>query len=175
MRLKFIASITDKKKKMLLVSFMILFLIICFYFIKLNGYKHELECIDANIDKVRLSDAKVMLNEACMFGYDVIWDDDELRKPARCVVKNAKKLFSYQSSIEVINDCTDEDSYAFGVFSNLLNKNILDRLEEAKIKREEQEYYNTIYSRVLIDKVEQLKNEINENRIVDSFKSISGQ
>ena len=116
----------------------------------------EEECI-SQMPKVRLSDAKNLLQMACYIGYG---DGKNKRKEwvstAKCVAKSPDEFYSFDASMKVIKQCSD-DPKTLEAFRGQL---YLDR-----DVREAAAAYAPIAKRLVDEKLEKARAERNRARL----------
>jgi hypothetical protein len=94
------------------------------------GYDNADQCIKENIEKVRFPDAGRLLGAACVLGYGPPKGVEKAWISAgRCIADEAKKMYSMEKSIEIVNSCS-KDSVTFRLYFNYLNQAEARRREE---------------------------------------------
>lgn len=94
------------------------------------------ECIGEYGPKVRLADAKTVLFAACALGYEKNIDNPAIQKASKCIAKRGSDMYSFESTLKVINSCTKSDHGLFVYYQNRLLSEVKDAAEEsARIQR----------------------------------------
>lgn len=107
-----------------------------FAYANLFGPKDAVDCIQQNISRVRLFDATQVLKKACVFGYEETSLNKAEKNASKCITKGAANMYSYDSTLKVVNDCTKNSTWLFGYYKNVLMTNANDAAEEsARIQR----------------------------------------
>ena len=107
-----------------------------FAYANLFGPKDAVDCIQQNISKVRLVDATQVLKKACVFGYEETSLNKAEKNASKCITKGATNMYSYDSTLKVVNDCTKNSTWLFGYYKNALMTNTNEAAEEsARIQR----------------------------------------
>jgi len=126
--------------KLAITAIFLVIILISFFLKAINnsqfwGYKDGSDCVHQNEKILKLEDARQVLVQACIFGYEEPLDYDyETIKAGRCVVRNASNLYTIYSSLEVFSKCTGDDVALYNAWkSNLLSMSRYRELEEERI------------------------------------------
>ena len=102
------------------------------------------ECILKHQPAVKLDDAKLVLRMACVFGYGDAEFEREQKKIGKCIVSDAKKFYSFESTLKVINKCTGSNVGMFTYFKNQLyssqNQMIEDELARIRQRQRNEDF-----------------------------------
>ena len=85
------------------------------------GYSNATECMQKNYPKLKFEQAQDLLLYSCAFGYNPDLNKD-LKKSGRCIVSKVNDLYSYQSSLKIINLCVGENVGHFHYYKGLLDR-----------------------------------------------------
>ena len=85
------------------------------------GYSDASECMQKNYQKLKYEQARKLLLYSCALGYNPDLNQD-LKKSGRCIVSKVNDLYSYQSSLKVINRCVGENVGYFRYYKGLLDE-----------------------------------------------------
>jgi hypothetical protein len=98
------------------------------------GYSSTEECFEKNQKKLRYPLANRLLVNSCFFGYEKELDKDlrKFRPSGKCIASRADSMYSYESTMTVINRCTQGSTEVFAVFRGYLNRAIEDAQEVSR-------------------------------------------
>lgn len=157
----------------------LLHLLLVFYIFSSNSYAFSLfgyndwkECHDKNIEKVRLSDAGSVLLNACLEAYS---DEDNFKthkiykSSGNCIISKVNRLFSFEESLKVINECS-KNSETFNYYKKAL---YFKREVDEEMNRRNTEKAERIRQNNLYESEERIRREIliqqsSPKRIYDS-------
>lgn len=111
------------------------FFLISLFFCSINanagifGPSDPRECILKYQNKVRLHDAKNLLEWACLAGYGAGSRNEDTKKSGQCIASNAGDLYSMESSLNVINKCTKDRLVQFDFFKQELYRGVNESAE----------------------------------------------
>jgi hypothetical protein len=85
------------------------------------GYSDATECMQKNYPKLKFEPARDLLLYSCALGYNPDLNQD-LKKSGRCIVSKINDLYSYDSTLKVINRCVGENVGHFRFYKGLLDR-----------------------------------------------------
>jgi hypothetical protein len=85
------------------------------------GPSDATECMQKNYPKLKFEQAYDLILYSCALGYNTDLNPD-LKKSGRCIISKVNDLYSYQSSLKVINRCVGENVSHFQFYKGLLDK-----------------------------------------------------
>ena len=77
------------------------------------------ECAEKYFPKIRLPDARSLVGLACRVGYGNLNIDPSYIKAGKCVASGASEMYSFDSTLKVINKCSS-DNVQFDRFRSAL-------------------------------------------------------
>jgi hypothetical protein len=89
----------------------------------LFGPSNPRECLIKYHKQVNLEDAKNLLMFACGVGYSGNVNA-KAEKIGRCIASEANQLYSFESSLRIINKCTKNNEEFFPAFRDALFENV---------------------------------------------------
>ena len=89
------------------------------------------ECAEKYFPKIRLPDARSLVGLACRVGYGNLNIDPSYIKAAKCVASGASDMYSFDSTLKVINKCSS-DNVQFARFRSALYSDMNDAQERSE-------------------------------------------
>ena len=89
------------------------------------------ECAEKYFPKVRLPDARSLVGLACRVGYGNLNIDPSYIKAGKCVASGASEMYSFDSTLKVINKCSS-DNVQFARFRSALYSDMNDAQERSE-------------------------------------------
>ena len=87
----------------------------------LFGPTNAAECVQKYAPKLKFSDALNLIYRACAIGHSNGLDS-KLVSASKCIINKTDEIYSNESGLKIINNCTKDIPYAFGYFANSLNE-----------------------------------------------------
>ena len=89
------------------------------------------ECAEKYFPKIRLPDARSLVGLACRVGYGNLNIDPSYIKAGKCVASGASDMYSFDSTLKVINKCSS-DNVQFARFRSALYSDMNDAQERSE-------------------------------------------
>ena len=89
------------------------------------------ECAEKYFPKIRLPDARSLVGLACRVGYGNLNIDPSYIKAGKCVASGASEMYSFDSTLKVINKCSS-DNVQFARFRSALYSDMNDAQERSE-------------------------------------------
>jgi len=100
------------------------------------------ECLEKYWPRVRLEDARDVVVRACGIGYSNPELDDEVKVASKCIVKKSEEMYSFESTLRVINNCTKKNSDIFKYYQDILMQRAVATVELQKRQSRIDRYLN---------------------------------
>ena len=117
-------------------------------FISLNvsagifGPRDPDECLEKYWPRVRLEDARDVVVRACGVGYSNPDLDDEVKVASKCIVRKSEEMYSFESTLRVINNCTKKNPDIFKYYQDILMQRTVATVELQKRQARIDRYLN---------------------------------
>ena len=100
------------------------------------------ECFEKYWPKVRLEDARDVVMRACGVVYGANDFNDEVKIVSRCILKKSENMYSFESSLKAINNCTKKYPQFFKYYQDVLMERTVAMVELQKRQARIDRYLN---------------------------------
>ena len=94
------------------------------------GPDNAVECAQKYFPKIKFPDAQDLIQTACGVWFLQNDLDSNVRSAGKCIAKNTSDIYSAESGLRVISDCSKGNTAIYAYFESLLMDDIVDKVNQ---------------------------------------------
>ena len=94
------------------------------------GPNNAVECAQKYFPKIKFPDAQDLIQTACGVWFLQNDLDSNVRSAGKCIAKNTSDIYSAESGLRVISDCSKGNTAIYAYFESLLMDDIVDKVNQ---------------------------------------------